>query len=331
MIDRRALAALVAVIAWAVAPAWLQTASAQNYPNKPITLVVPFAAGGTTDAIARIIGENMSQTLGQQVVIENVGGAGGSVGAARVARAAPDGYTLLLHQPGLAAAQTLYPRLSYKADVDFVGVGLINTSASMIAGSTNVAANNLPELVKWMKEPGRAVKMAHAGVGAFGHLCGVLFVQELGAKVDQIPYRGGGPALNDTVAGHADISCLSAAIAAELVKSGKLKGFAILGKNRFAGLPNTGTTLEAGYKNLDLQFWHALFVPAATPRPIVDRLNAALRASFSNAKVLAAFAKNGMELYPASEQTPEAATALLKNEIKRWGDVIRANKIEVQQ
>lgn len=306
-------------------------ATAQTYPSRPITLVVPFPAGGTTDAIARILGESLSQSLGQQVVIENVGGAGGSVGAARVARAAPDGYTLLLHQPGLAAAQTLYPKLSYNAENDFTGIGLINTSASMIAGSNNVSAGNLPELVKWMKEPNRATKMAHAGVGAFGHLCGVLFVQEVGAKVDQIPYRGGGPALNDTVAGHADISCLSAAIAAELIKTGKLKGFAILGTKRFSGLPNVGTTLEAGYKSLDLQFWHALFAPTGTPRPVIDRLNAALRASFGNAKVQEAFVKNGMETYPASEQTPEAATALLKSEIKRWGDVIRANKIEVQQ
>ena len=304
------------------------TSTAQTYPARPITMVVPFAAGGTTDAIARILGENLSQTLGQQIVIENVGGAGGSVGAARVARAAPDGYTLLLHQPGLAAAQTLYSKLTYDAEKDFTGIGLINTSASLIAGSTKVPANNLAELVKWMKQPDHNAKMAHAGVGAFGHLCGVLFVQEVGAKADQIPYRGGGPALNDTVAGHADISCLSAAIAAELVKTGKLKGFGILGKNRFPGLPDVGTTLEAGYANLDLQFWHALFAPAATPRPVIERLNTALRQSFGNAKVQDAFVKNGMEAYPASQQTPEAATAMLKSEIKRWGDVIRANRIE---
>jgi tripartite-type tricarboxylate transporter receptor subunit TctC len=307
----------------------ITAAPAQPYPNRTITMVVPFAAGGTTDAIARIIGENMSQTLGQQVIIENVGGAGGTVGAARVARGPADGYTVLLHQPGLAAGQTLYPRLTYDAEKDFVGVGLINTSASIIAGSNNVPANNVAELVKWMKEPGRNAKMAHAGVGAFGHLCGVLFVQEVGAKADQIPYRGGGPALNDTVAGHADISCLSAAIAAELIKSGKLKGFGIMGKSRFPGLPNIESLWEAGYKTLDLQFWHALFVPAATPRPVIDRLNAALRQSFGNAKVREAFVKNGMELYPASEQTPEAASAMLKNEISRWGGVIRANKIEV--
>jgi tripartite-type tricarboxylate transporter receptor subunit TctC len=329
MRNSRSIAALSLAAGFLVAV--MAASQAQTYPSRPITMVVPFAAGGTTDAIARILGENLSATLGQQIVIENIGGAGGSVGAARVARAAPDGYTIMLHQPGLAAAQTLYPNLSYNAEKDIAGVGLINTSASIIAGSNNVPANNLKELVAWMKEPSRNAKMAHAGVGAFGHLCGVLFVQEVGARADQIPYRGGGPALNDTVAGHADISCLSAAIAAELVKTGKLKGFGILGRNRFPGLPDIGTTLEAGYQNLDLQFWHALFVPAGTPRPVIDKLNAALRQSFGNAKVQEAFAKNGMEVYPASEQTPEVATALLKSEIKRWGDVIRANKIDVSQ
>ena len=158
--------------------------------------------------------------------------------------------------------------------------------------------NNLKELLSWMKEPGRNAKMAHAGVGAFGHLCGVLFAQEVGAKVQQIPYKGGGPALNDLVAGHADLSCLSAAIAGELIKTGKLKGFGIVVKNRFAGLPQIETLVEAGYKNLDLQFWHALFAPAGTPRPVVDRLNAALRQSFTNERVRAIFVKNGMEPIP---------------------------------
>jgi tripartite-type tricarboxylate transporter receptor subunit TctC len=322
----RALAALAVATACAVAPA-----SAQNYPNKPITLVVPFAAGGTTDAIARILGESMSQTLGQQIVIENVGGAGGTVGAARAARAAPDGYTLLLHQPGLAAGKTLYPKLSYDAERDFIGVGMVNNSASIMAGYPSVPANDMPGLVKWMKESGRSAKMAHAGVGSFGHLCNVLFVQETGTKADQIPYRGGGPALNDTVAGHADISCLSAAIAAGLVKSGKLKAFFVFGEEKFAGLPDVGTSAAAGYKNLNLEFWHGMFVPAGTPRPVVEKLNAALRQSFDNAKVREAFVKNGMTTYPAARQTPDAAIATLKSEIKRWGDVIRANKIEVQQ
>jgi tripartite-type tricarboxylate transporter receptor subunit TctC len=323
---KKLLTAIVAAAAYVVAAG----ANAQTYPTRPITLVVPFAAGGATDAIARIMADSLSQTLGQQVVIENVGGAGGMIGSARVARAAPDGYTVLLHQVGLAAGMTLYPNSSFDAEKDLTGIGLVNTSASTIVGRASLPANNMAELVRWMKTPGQITKVAHAGVGAFGHLCGVLFVQEVGAKADQIPYRGGGPALNDVVAGHADLSCLSAAIVAPLVNSGQLKGFGIVGKTRFAGLPAVETMAEAGYKNLDLEFWHIMFAPAGTPRPIIDKVNLALRHALTDAKVKDAFAKAGMELYPAGQETPEIATAMLKSEITRWGDVIRANNIQAQ-
>jgi len=305
-------------------------ASAQTYPSRPVTLVVPFAAGGATDAIARILVDPLSHDLGQQIVVETVGGAGGMIGSARVARAAPDGYTILLHQVGLAAGMTLYPNPSFDAEKDLTGIGIVNTSASTITGRKTLPPNTMSELVKWMKEPGRNAKVAHAGVGAFGHLCGVLFVNEVGANGDQIPYRGGGPALNDLIAGHADISCLSAAVVAPQVQAGNLKVYAIVDKKRYAGLPDTPTMGEAGYKNMDLVFWHILFAPAGTPRPIIDRLNLALRHALADPKVKEAFDKNAMDLYPAGQETPEIATAMLKSEIKRWGDVIRANKITAQ-
>jgi len=305
-------------------------ASAQTYPNRPITLVVPFAPGGATDAIARILADPLSHDLGQQIVIETVGGAGGMIGAARVARAAADGYTVLLHQVGLAAGMTLYPNPSFDAEKDLTGIGIVNTSASTIMARKTLPPNNLAELVKWMKEPGQNPKVAHAGVGSFGHLCGVLFVNEVGAAADQIPYRGGGPALNDLVAGHADLSCLSAAVVAPQVQGGNLKVYGIVDKKRYAGLPDTPTMGEAGYKNMDLVFWHILFAPTGTPRPIVDRLNLALRRALADPKVKEAFDKNAMDLYPADQETPEIATAMLKSEIKRWGDVIRANKITAQ-
>jgi len=305
-------------------------ASAQTYPSRPVTLVVPFAAGGATDAIARILVDPLSHDLGQQIVVETVGGAGGMIGSARVARAAPDGYTILLHQVGLAAGMTLYPNPSFDAEKDLTGIGIVNTSASTITGRKTLSPNTMSELVRWMKEPGRNAKVAHAGVGAFGHLCGVLFVNEVGANGDQIPYRGGGPALNDLVAGHADISCLSAAVVAPQVQAGNLKVYAIVDKKRYAGLPDTPTMGEAGYKNMDLVFWHILFAPAGTPRPIIDRLNLALRHALADPKVKEAFDKNAMDLYPADQETPEIASAMLKTEIKRWGDVIRANKITAE-
>ena len=330
MIPTRALVPILLAILSVATALSVQSAAAQTYPNRPITLIVPYAAGGTTDAIARVISESMSQSLGQQVVIETVGGAGGTICAARVDRGAPDGYTILLHQPGLPAGMTLYNNLTFDAAKDFTGIGMVNTSGSMVTGRASLPANSLPELVRWMKEPGRTTKMAHAGVASYGHLCGVMFVQAVGAAADQIPYRGAGPALNDLVAGHADLSCQSPAVSAALVKSGQLKGFGILGKKRFAGLPDVVSLTEAGYKGLDLEFWHALFAPTGTPRPIVDRLNAALRQSFADAKVRQIFDGNGMDLYPAEQQTPEAASALLISEIKRWGDVIRVNNITAQ-
>ena len=305
-------------------------ASAQPYPSRPITLVSPFPPGGATDTIARIIQDSMSQSLGQQIVIENVGGAGGSIGAARAARAAPDGYTVLLHNVAVAIAMTLYAQPSFDAEKDFVPIGPVNIAATTLSARPTMPANSMAELVRWMKEPGQNAKIAHAGVGSFAHLCGVLFAQEVGASVTQVPYRGAGPALNDLLAGHADLSCQSAAVAAPLITADKLKGYAILGKSRFAGLPDVPTTAEAGYQKLDLEFWHILFAPAGTPRPIVDRLNAALRHAFADAKVNETFARGGMQLFAASEWTPEAAATLLKRSIKLWGDVIRANNIQAQ-
>jgi tripartite-type tricarboxylate transporter receptor subunit TctC len=306
------------------------TASAQTYPSRPITLIVPYPPGGATDAIARIIQDGMSQSLGQQIVVDNIGGAGGMIAAARAARAAPDGYTVLLHQVALAAGMTLYPNLGFDAEKDFITVGLINNAASTLAARPTLPPNNIAELVRWMKEPGQNAKIAHPGVGSFGHLAGVLVAEEIGASVTQVPYRGAGPALNDLLASVADLSSISAVVAGPLVRAGKIKAYAIIGRTRFAGLPELPTMGEVGYKKLDLDFWHMLLVPAGTPRPIVERLNAALRHALADAKVRKTFADGGMDMFPADEQTPEAASALLKREIKLWGDVIRANHIAGQ-
>jgi tripartite-type tricarboxylate transporter receptor subunit TctC len=273
----------------------------------------------------------MSQSLGQQIVIENIGGAGGMIAAARAARATPDGYTILIHQVALAAGVTMYKNLSFDAEKDFVTVGLINNAASTWAARPTLPPKNFAELVAWMKTPGQNVKVAHAGVGSFGHLAGVLVAQELGATVTQVPYRGAGPALNDLLAGEVDLSSQSAVQAGPLVKAGNLKAYAIIGPTRFAGLPDLPTMGELGYKKLDLNFWHMLLAPTGTPRPVVDRLNAALRHALADDKVKKIFAEGGMDLFPPERQTPEAASALLKSEIKLWGNVIRTNNITVTQ
>jgi putative tricarboxylic transport membrane protein len=305
-------------------------ASAQTYPSRPITLVVPYPPGGATDAISRIMQDSMSQSLGQQLVIENIGGAGGMIAAARAARATPDGYTVLIHQVAMAAGMTLYKNLSFDAEKDFVAIGLINTAASTLAARPTLPPNNIAELVRWINEPGQNAKVAHPGVGSFGHLAGVLVAQELGATVTHVPYRGAGPALTDLLAGQVDLSSQSAVQAGPLIKTGKLKAYAIIGRTRFAGLPDLPTMGEVGYRKLDLDFWHMLMAPAGTPRPIVDRLNAALRHALADAKVRKTFEEGGMELFPPDQQTPEAAAALLKRELKLWGDVIRANNIAAQ-
>jgi tripartite-type tricarboxylate transporter receptor subunit TctC len=325
------------------AAAWLYTATfvgtsllasgdaaAQSYPNRPITLVVPFPPGGATDAIGRTLQDSMSQALGQQVVIENIGGAGGMIAAGRAARAAPDGYTVLLHQVALAAGMTLYPNLGFDAEKDFVTIGLINTALTTLAARASLPPNNIAELVRWMKEPGQNAKIAHPGVGSFGHLAGVLVAEEIGATVTQVPYRGAGPALNDLLAGVADLSSISAVVAGPLVKAGKIKAYAIIGRNRFAGLPDLPTMGEVGYQKLDLDFWHMLLVPAGTPRPIIERLNAALRHALADERVRRTFADGGMDVFASEEQTPDAARALLKREVKLWGEVIRANNIAAQ-
>jgi tripartite-type tricarboxylate transporter receptor subunit TctC len=305
-------------------------ASAQTYPSRPITLIVPYPPGGATDAISRIIQEAMSKSLGQQIVIENVGGAGGMIAATKAARAAPDGYTILIHQVALAAGVSMYKNLSFDALKDFAAIGLINTAASAWSARADLPPNNFKEMVAWMKEPGRNAKIAHPGVGSFGHLAGVLVAQELGAKVTQVPYRGAGPALNDLLAGQVDMSSQSAVQSGPLIKAGKLKAYAIIGRNRFAGLPDLPTMGELGYKKLNLDFWHMLLAPAAVPRPIIDRLNTALRFAMADARVKKTFADGGMDPFPQSEESPEAAAALLKREIKLWGDVIRDNNISAQ-
>ena len=322
----RALAASIVAACLFAASA----ASAQTYPNRPITMIVPFPPGGATDAIARIVQDPLQKALGQPIVVENIGGAGGMIAAAKAARADADGYTILIHQVALAAGMSLYPNLSFDAVKDFAPIGLINTSASVWAGRPALPPNTFDEMLRWMREPGQEIKIGHAGVGSYSHLLGVLIAQELGIKATQVPYRGAGPALVDLLAGQIDLSSIAAVTSGPLVKDGKLKAYAAIGRKRFTGLPDLPTMGELGYKKLDLDFWHMLLVPAGTPRPIVERINAALRTALADAKLQKTFADSGMDEFAASEETPEAAAALLKREIALWGDVIRTNHIAGQ-
>jgi tripartite-type tricarboxylate transporter receptor subunit TctC len=321
----RAFAAAVAACVLAAG-----SASAQQYPNHPITMIVPFPPGGATDAIARIIQDPLQKALGQPIVVENIGGAGGMIAADKAAHATPDGYTILIHQVALAAGMTLYKDLNFDAVKDFLTVGLVNSSASTWAARPDLPANNFDEMLRWMKQPGQTVKIGHAGVGSYSHLAGVLIAQELGVKATQVPYRGAGPALVDLLAGQVDLSSIAAVAAAPLIKEGKLKAYAIIGDTPYSGLPGLKTFGELGYKKLDVDFWHMLLVPTGTPRPVIDKINTALRTALADERVRKTFAEGGMDEFPADQETPEAAAALLKREIALWGDVIRSNNITGQ-
>jgi tripartite-type tricarboxylate transporter receptor subunit TctC len=305
-------------------------ASAQTYPSRSVTLLVPYPPGGATDTIARILQNPMQNALGQTIVIENVGGAGGMIAASRTARAGADGYTILIHQVALAAGMSLYKNMNFDAAKDFATIGLINTAASTLAAPASLPPNNFKELLAWAKTPGHVVRIGHAGVGSYSHLAGVLVAQELGFKATQVPYRGAGPALVDLLSGQVDLSSQSAITAGPMIKSDKLKAYAIIGRKRYGGLPDLPTMGELGYKKLNIDFWHMLLAPAGTPRPIIDKLNAALRAALNDPNVKKTFNDGGMDEFDPAEETPEAADTLLKSEIKLWGDVIRANQISAQ-
>src|SRR6516162_2956847 len=294
----------------------ISSATAQTYPNRPVMMLVAFPPGGADDATARILQDPMQKALGQPIVIENVGGAGGMIAAAKAARAEPDGYTILLHQDALAAGMTLYPDHTFDAEKNFVPIGLVNATAITLAGRPSLPPNNFDELLRWMKEPGQTIRVGHPGVGSFGHLVEVLMFQEFDVKVTQVPYRGAGLALVDLLAGQVDLGPISAVVATPLANSGKLKTYALIGRKPFAGLPQLKTMSQLGYKKLDVDFWHMILAPAGTPRPIVDKLNAALRAGLADGKLRKTFADGGMDEYSTDEETPEAASALLKREIK---------------
>jgi tripartite-type tricarboxylate transporter receptor subunit TctC len=288
---------------------------------------VPYSPGGPTDIAARVVGEHMAEPFGPNVVIENVPGGGSTIGTNFVAKAAPDGHTLLVTTLAFAINVTLLPNQPFDTEKELTGVGLVNFSPMVLVGRKTLAADTLAEMTAWMKQASPDVKFAHAGSGSLAHLCAALLAQSLGVKVTMIPYRGGTPAITDILAGHSDIYCSSPSTAMEQIKGKLIKAFAVTSPERMATLPEVPSVVVLGYKDLDIQFWQGLYVAAGTPKPVVDRLNGALQLALADPKVLKSFADSGMSTFPNDERAPEAATAKLRSEIKRWGEVIRANNI----
>jgi tripartite-type tricarboxylate transporter receptor subunit TctC len=299
-------------------------ASAQSFPTRPITIVVPFSAGGPTDTVTRLIAEVMSKDLGQQVVVENVGGAGGTLGAARVAKAAPDGYTLLLHHIGMATSATLYRKLPFEAVKDFEYIGLVTDVPMTIVGRGNLEAKDLKGLIDYIKANKDKVTYANAGIGAASHLCGMLFMSAIETQVTTVPYKGTGPAMTDLLGGQVDFMCDQTTNTTNQIKGGKIKAYATTTAKRLAALPDVPTATEGGLKDFQVGIWHGIYAPKGTPKEVSDRLVSSLQKALQDDNVKARFAELGTEPATQDEATPAALKTKLETEIARWAPVIKA-------
>jgi tripartite-type tricarboxylate transporter receptor subunit TctC len=302
-------------------------AHAQTYPSRQITLVVPFPPGGSTDAAARILAERMRASLGQPIVIENVGGAGGSIAVGRVARAAPDGYTIDIGQWDTHVGSIIY-KLDYDLEKDFEPIGLISSNPQLMVAKNDLAANNLAELVTWMKaNPG---KINFVNQNAAANVSGVLFENLTKQKVQFIPYRGAGPAMTDLVAGTVDLLVVQGAVALPQIRAGKIKALANLSPQRSASMPDIPTADETGVPGLYMSGWFGFFAPKGTPKDIIARLNAATVEALADPAIQKRFMELGLDVAPREQQTPEGLAAFQKAEIDKWWPIIKAAGIGAQ-
>jgi tripartite-type tricarboxylate transporter receptor subunit TctC len=306
-------------------PAMMQSAAGQGYPSRPVTLIVPFAAGGTTDVIARIIGEHMSRTLGQQFVVENVGGAGGTTGSLRAMRASPDGYTLVLGNMGThAASVALYPNLAYRPDADFAPIGMVAGLPVVLVARKDFPPNDLKQFAQYAKANSDKLNLGHAGVGSITHVTCLLLNALLDAKPTLVPFSGAAPAVNALVAGQVDYMCNVIADIFQQVQSGNLKAYAIATTARNQALPHVPTSAEAGLPAFEALAWNGLFAPEGTPRPILDQLTAALDKALDDETTRRRVLDLGTEIPEKARRGQQALSTLVKSEIVRWTPLIKA-------
>jgi tripartite-type tricarboxylate transporter receptor subunit TctC len=303
----------------------LGPAAAQDYPAKPITIIVPAAAGGPTDTISRITAQAMSKLLGQTITIENVGGAGGTIGTTRAVRAEPDGYTLLIYHVGLSTAATLYRKLPYDTRQAFTSIGLVTDAPMTIIARNDYEPNTLKELVDHLKKPNVKASMGNAGVGSASHLCGMLFLSETKVQLTTVPYRGTGPVMNDLVGKQIDLSCDQATNTTGPILGKQVKGYAVTTKVRLKSLPDLPTADEAGLKGFELGVWHGLFAPKGLPLAIVTKLSTALRSALKDPDLMKRFNDINTEPMSDDKATPAAAERMLLSEIDRWAPIIKAS------
>jgi tripartite-type tricarboxylate transporter receptor subunit TctC len=311
---------ILAGVAFAIAAAG---ATAQQYPTKPVTLVVPFAAGGPTDTVARAVGQAMEKTLGTNVIVENKPGAGGTIGVADVARAQPDGYRILVHHIGMATAPALYRKLSFDPLKDLEPVGLINDVPMTLLVRTTLPVNNVKELIGHVKQNKDKITLANAGIGAASHLCGLLFQQAIETDLTTVPYKGTAPAITDLIGGQVDILCDQTTNTTEQIKGGKVKALALTAPKRLESLKDLPTSAEAGLSGFELSIWHGMYAPKGTPKPVLDKLVAALQAGLKDPGLQKRFADLGSTVVAPNLQTPEALGKHLKSEIDKWAPIIK--------
>lgn len=300
-------------------------ATAQGFPSRPITLIVPAAAGGPTDAVSRLVAESMGRTLGQQIVVENVGGAGGTIGMTRVAKSPADGYMVTVWHIAQATAPSLYDNLRYNVIDDFDSIGRIADVPMTIVGKVGLEPKTAKELIAWIKQKKSAVTYAHAGIGSASHLCAIMFMSAIDTQMTALSYRGTGPAMSDLLGGQFDMMCDQTTTTTAQIKDSKIKGYAATTKERLKILPDLPTLNEAGLKNFEVAAWHAMWAPKGLPADVQKELNDALQAALKDPKVIERMAALGIEPVKPEQATPEALSAHLKAEVAKWSPVIQAS------
>lgn len=299
-------------------------ALAQAYPAKPISLVVPFAAGGPTDIVARTLAATMAKTLGQSVVVENKTGAGGTIAAGYVMKAPADGYTFLIHHNGMATAPALYRKLAYNPVTDFEHVGNVVDVPMTLLARKDMAAKNLAELNAYVKANSSKINLANAGLGAVSHLCGTLYQQALGVTLTTVPFQGTGPALNALLGSQVDILCDQTTNTVPHIKAGTVKLYGVTTKQRIKALPDAPTLDEGGMKDFEVIVWHGVYAPKGTPAPVLQKFGDALREALKDPAFIQRMADLGGEIPPAARQTSDGQRAWLTAEVDKWGKAIRA-------
>ena len=301
-------------------------AALAEFPEKPITIVVPFAAGGPTDKVARDLGDVLRKQLNQTVIIENVGGAGGTLGAAKVAKAAPDGYTVLLHHIGMSTSPALYRNLSFKTLDDFEYLGMVNEVPMTLIGRPNLPANNYAELVKWLEANKGKINLANAGLGAASHLCGLLFQQSLKIDMTTVPYKGTAPAMTDLLGGQVDIMCDQTTNTTQQIEGGKVKAYAVTTSKPLTtpALAKLPTLDSAGLKGFNVSIWHGMYAPKGTPKAATDKLNAALRNALKDPEFIKRQEALGAVVVTDARLAPAEHKKFVEAEINKWGPAIKA-------